>query len=243
MGTLSINEDPKAWAVAISFNSEKFKWPSQWINGGYRGGHYTKGPWVDPKPARRYSGIDLPAVPGHYAEGAWVPAVWVPGHLSWPKSRFRATILAFYQASNDWIIPVEIILFQNGKCAIKIELDSLHIHNNDLPSHPVHKLREAVFSEFKNYFVTKLSKTVWKNTLPMFDHNCKKRLYGFVQGKLYRMMDEEDFNPNFLVKRKIEVPQGHIDLIAKVIVEYVPIWEILRSAENDYWCTWQTVFE
>ena len=81
-------------------------------------------------------------------------------------------------------------------------------------------------------------KKFWKKGLPSFDHNCQKRLYGFIQGAFFRMLDDEDFAPNFLVKRKIEVPQGEIDLIADIIVQFVPVWEIFRSSQDDFWAHW-----
>ena len=52
------------------------------------------------------------------------------------------------------------------------------------------------------------------------------------------MMDKPSFKPNFLVKRKLEVPSGDIDAIANVIAEFVPVWEIFRSSQEDYWTKW-----
>merc|ERR1711981_1419855 len=98
-------------------------------------------------------------------------------------------------------------------------------------------IHNAFNEEASKQFVTKLTKKVWHKTLPDFDHNCKKRLYGFIQGAMYRLMDDGAFQPNFLVKRKREIPKGDIDVIAKVIVEFIPIWEIFRSPENDFWCS------
>ena len=91
------------------------------------------------------------------------------------------------------------------------------------------------------HYVTHLKDRDWKRKVPNFDHNCKKRLYGFIQGAFYRLLDDGEFNPNFLVKRKIEVPEGDVDAIAKIIVEFVPVWEIFRSSSKDFWSNWTQI--
>ena len=79
----------------------------------------------------------------------------------------------------------------------------------------------------------------WPKVVPKFDHNCKRRLYGFIQGAFYRLMDDEKFNPNFRVKRPghFEVPQGEIDEIVKVIVGFIPVEEMLCPGGAKYWST------
>jgi len=70
-----------------------------------------------------------------------------------------------------------------------------------------------------------------------FDYNCKKRMFGFIQGSLHRYYDNEDFKPTFHVKRKINIDRdaGDIDEIADIIVNYIPVWEMLRCSAYDYW--------
>merc|ERR1711988_114532 len=77
---------------------------------------------------------------------------------------------------------------------------------------------------------------IWEESLPGFDRNCKRRLIGFLQGALYRMLDDEGFEMNFFIatkKRELVAPKSELDDIASLIASFVPVWEMLRSCEDD----------
>ena len=83
----------------------------------------------------------------------------------------------------------------------------------------------------------------WQNELPRFDYNCRRRMFGFIQGSLHKLYDNDDFIPTFHVKRKIKIDRdaGDIDEIADIIISYIPVWSMLRSCENDYWTRWKRI--
>ena len=49
------------------------------------------------------------------------------------------------------------------------------------------------------------------------------------------MVDDEQFAPNFLVKRKLEIPRSDLDEIALIVTEFVPVWEIFRPRDDFYY--------
>ena len=57
----------------------------------------------------------------------------------------------------------------------------------------------------------------WQNELPLFDYNCRKRIFGFVQGSLHKFYDNDDFIPTkkgiaFDLSKTGEIVQGLLSL-------------------------------
>merc|ERR1719387_467783 len=236
-----INESPRAWVMATSTQSGRFRWGSPGFDWGHRFVH---------EPERRVRGA---FIPGHYIppttfSGIEIPGRQVPGHYTYTtiparcefdySSDFKAALAVFYEMKNGWIFPIEIILLKSGKVVMCVDVGRNHFREDEDAPYSMEPLDEVIEQEFKPWTVKKL-KAFWEESVPGFDHNCKKRLFGFLQGALYRMVDNPRFKPNFLVKRRREVPRGDIDLIVDVIVQFIPVWEIFRSSREDYWRSWE----
>merc|ERR1712173_275783 len=154
------------------------------------------------------------------------------------KRKLLARMFTFFELNNGWLVPVTILVKQKR----------IFIAHN-VACHPT-KHRYTGESRTATT-LTKLHKEVQKlydeagstanikreNWWPMgqFDHNCRKRLLGFLQGKLYRMVDDEEYVPEMNLKRRREIPRGEIDNIALCIVDFLAINEIFRNPENDFY--------
>ena len=146
--TSMINQDPKAWAVATRRQANDFEWntiPPRWVGGQWRTRVIEPARTVH---SRRFSGIDLPTT----RFPAKVETFYDFGHFTTaqhPNSRFFASIAAFYQVQNDWILPVEIILFQNGRIFFRFQIGKLHKHSNEIKTYGIFEFQDAIAHEAK----------------------------------------------------------------------------------------------
>jgi len=190
------------------------------------------------------------------------PRIWVVAMRDYGGYRGKPGVVnihvaAFYHCQNGAIIPFKCcFVYRFSKFFLKLEPEAgpkwaripkwdarptkyeIEVSVSKEPKKLTKSLHFVIEKTLKPRSISLKSVLLqWQNELPQFDYNCRKRIFGFVQGSLHKFYDNDDFIPTFHVKRKINIDRdaGDIDEIAGIIISYIPVWSMLRSCENDYW--------
>lgn len=131
-----------------------------------------------------------------------------------------AIVQLFLQIKNGWIVPMKIQTLDANAYVFK--------------GYVTTDIRRAMEDYVSHKSITHISKTEWRG-FPKFDYNCQRKLKGFLQGWLYRLVSSKTFVPEFRVKRKHEVPNSDLNLLVDMIVDFVPVWAIFRDPSKDAW--------
>merc|ERR1712196_18901 len=174
---------------------------------------------------------------------AWVVAKRDKRELSfWWSRRNKRKLLArmftFFELNNGWLVPVtilvkgrQIFIAHNLVCdSTKYRWDGEPRTRTTLTK--LHKDVQKLYDEAGT--IATIKEQNW-SPMEKFNHNCRRRLLGFLQGKLYRMVDDEEYVPEMNLKRRREIPRGEIDNVALCIVGFLAINEIFRNPEDDFY--------
>jgi len=164
---------------------------------------------------------------------------------------FTHVFACFCEVRNGWIVPIEIVLPADNEVLKELYVNmrpGYEISSGCLGEADLENLSSYVEGKWRkkkaNFFPKSLE--YWRTAARKerkFDKNCRKRMLGLLQGVLYKMLDDEDFEPHCLVgksnKRKLKLtPKGDLDWIALCVVDFIPVWDIFRDCSRDFFQSW-----